>query len=198
MITTIIMIQLPKLNFDFNWLEPYIDAKTVEIHYTKHHQWYVNKLNWLIKWTEFENIELEDIIMKASGGIFNNAAQVWNHTFYWNWLDINTTKVPEWNIADAINTKRWSFENFKTEFTNSAIWNFGSWRTWLVKNKNGKLEILNTSNASTPMTDWLTALLTVDVREHAYYLKYQNKRPEYLENWFNLIDWDKIEGIFNK
>jgi len=198
MITTIIMIQLPKLNFEFNWLEPYIDAKTVEIHYTKHHQWYVNKLNWLIKWTEFENIELEDIIMKASGGIFNNAAQVWNHTFYWNWLDINTSKVPVWNIAKAINVKRWNFENFKTEFVNSAVWNFGSGRTWLVKDKNWKLGILNTSNARTPMTDWLNALLTVDVREHAYYLKYQNRRPEYIGNWLNLINWDRVEILFNE
>jgi len=192
------MINLEKLNFEFNWLEPYIDAKTVETHYTKHHQWYVNKVNLLIEWTEFENMELEDVIMKSSGEIFNNTAQVWNHTFYWNWLDLNTSKFPTWNISESINTKRWSFENFKTEFTNSAVWNFGSWRTWLVKNKNNELEIINTSNAATPMTDWLTALLTVDVREHAYYLKYQNRRPEYLENWFNLINWDRVEELFNK
>ncbi len=192
------MINLEKLNFEFNWLEPYIDANTVETHYTKHHQWYVNKLNGFIEWTDFENMKLEDIIMKSTWWIFNNAAQVWNHTFYWNWLDINSSKIPEWNIAEAINTKRWNFENFKTEFTNSAVWNFGSGRTWLVKNKNRELEILNTSNAATPMTDWLQALLTVDVREHAYYLKYQNRRPEYLENWFNIINWNKVEELYNK
>ena len=192
------MINLEKLNFEFNWLEPYIDAKTVETHYTKHHQWYANKLNGFIKWTEFENMELEDIIMKSTWWIFNNAAQVWNHTFYWNWLNINSSKMPEWSIAEAINTKRWNFEKFKTEFTNSAVWNFGSGRTRLVKNANGELEIVNTSNAATPMTDWLTALLTVDVREHAYYLKYQNRRPEYLENFFNIVNWTKVEALYTK
>ncbi len=192
------MINLEKLNFEFNWLEPYIDEKTVETHYTKHHQWYANKLNGFIEWTEFENMELEDIIMKSTWWIFNNAAQVWNHTFYWNWLDINSSKQPEWNISDAINTKRWSFEKFKIEFTNSAVWNFGSGRTRLVKNSNNELEIVNTSNAATPMTDWLVALLTVDVREHAYYLKYQNRRPEYLENWFNIINWTKVEELYTK
>lgn len=192
------MISLEKLKFEFNGLEPYIDTKTVETHYTKHHQWYANKLNGLIEWTEFENMELINIIMKSTGWIFNNAAQVWNHTFYWNGLDINSTKMPEGNIAEAINMKRWSFENFKTDFTNSAVWNFGSGRTRLVKNTNGELEIANTSNAATPITDWLTALLTVDVREHAYYLKYQNRRPEYLENFFNIVNWNKVEELYTK
>lgn len=192
------MINLPKLNYELNWLEPYIDAKTVETHYTKHHQGYVNKLNDLIKWTEFESMELEDIIMKSNGPIFNNAAQVWNHTFYWNWLDINSDKEPQGNIADDINTKRGSFENFKTELTNSAIWNFGSGWTWLVKDNDWKLKIVNTSNAATPITDWLTPLLTVDVWEHAYYLKYQNRRPEYLENRWNLVNWKRAEELYIK
>lgn len=191
------MINLPKLNYEMNALEPYIDAKTVETHYTKHHQWYVNKLNGLIEGTEFENMLLEDIIMKSSGWIFNNAAQVWNHTFYWNWL-VPKWSIIGWEIAKAIDQKRWSFENFKNEFSNSAVWNFGSGWTWLVKNKNWELEILNTSNAATPLTDWLVALLTVDIWEHAYYLKYQNRRPEYLENRWNLVNWNKVEELYTK
>jgi Fe-Mn family superoxide dismutase len=151
----------------------------------------------LIKWTEFENMKLEKIIMKSSGWIFNNAAQVWNHTFYWNGLIPNWSEI-WWEIKKAIDAKRLSLEKFKTEFADSAIWNFGSGWTWLVKNSEWKLEIVNTSNADTPMTHWLTAVLTIDVREHAYYLKYQNRRLEYLENWFNLIDWNKVEELYNK
>ena len=195
------MITLTKLPYDFNALEPFIDAKTVEIHHTKHHQWYVDKLNWLIAGTEFENMSLEEIVMKSNGPTFNNAAQVWNHTFYWNWLTNNwELRIEKWelNIIKAIIKKRWSFENFKMEFTNSAIWNFGSGWTWLVKDSNGELKIVNTSNAANPMTDWLTPLLTVDVWEHAYYLKYQNRRPEYLENRWNLVNWDKVEEFYSK
>lgn len=191
------MINLPKLNYKFNALEPFIDAKTVETHYTKHHQGYVNKLNWLIEWTEFESMELEDIIMKSSGWIFNNAAQVWNHTFYWDGLTPGGSEIG-WEIKSAIENTRWNFENFKNEFSNSAAGNFGSGWTWLVKNKEWELEIVNTSNAANPMTDWLTPLLTVDVREHAYYLKYQNRRPEYLENRWNLVNWNKVEELYNK
>ncbi len=195
------MIILTKLPYDFNALEPFIDAKTVEIHHTKHHQWYVDKLNGLIAGTEFENMELEAIIMKSSGWIFNNAAQVWNHTFYWNWLKNNwELKIDNWelNVIKAINEKRWSIEEFKKEFSSSAAGNFGSGWTWLVKNSDWKLEIVNTSNAANPMTDWLTPLLTVDVREHAYYLKYQNRRPEYLENRWNLVDRNKVEELYSK
>ncbi len=194
-----LMITLTKLPYEFNALEPFIDTKTVETHHTKHHQWYVNKLNWLIAWTEFKNMELEDIIMKAKWWIFNNAAQVWNHTFYWNGL----TSSEKWiensaEISKAINNKRGSFENFKIEFINSAIWNFGSGWTWLVKDINEELKIVNTSNAANPMTDGLTPLLTVDVWEHAYYLKYQNRRPEYLENRWNLVNWEKVEELYDK
>ncbi len=194
------MIDLPRLPYDFKALEPFIDVKTVETHYTKHHQWYVNKLNGLIEWTEFENMGLEDIIMKSNGWIFNNAAQVWNHTFYWNWLKNNwELKIDNWelNVIKAINEKRWSIEEFKKEFSSSAAGNFGSGWTWLVKNSDWELEIVNTSNAANPMTDWLTPLLTVDVREHAYYLKYQNRRPEYLENRWNLVNWEKVEELYN-
>lgn len=195
------MIDLPKLNYPLNALEPYIDEKTVETHYTKHHQWYVNKLNDLIKWTEFEDMKLEDIIMKASGPIFNNAAQVWNHTFYWNGLSPNAEWIvqnAELSVMKKIEETRWSFDNFKSEFTNSAIWNFGSGWTWLVKDNNWELKIINTSNAANPIIDWFTPLLTVDVWEHAYYLKYQNRRPEYLENRWNLIDWNRVEKLYIK
>lgn len=191
------MIDLPKLNYPLNALEPYIDEKTVETHYTKHHQWYVNKLNDLIKWTEFEDMKLEDIIMKASGPIFNNAAQVWNHTFYWNWLIPNWSDIG-WKIVKAIDEKRGNLEKFKTEFANSAVGNFGSGWTWLVKDNNWELKIINTSNAANPIIDWFTPLLTVDVWEHAYYLKYQNRRPEYLENRWNLIDWNRVEKLYIK
>ena len=169
------MIILTKLPYDFNALEPFIDAKTVEIHHTKHHQWYVDKLNGFIAGTEFENMSLEEIVMKSSDPIFNNAAQVWNHTFYWNWLSPNAEWIvqnAELNVMKKIEEMRWSFDNFKVEFTNSAIWNFGSGWTWLVKDSNGELKIVNTSNAANPMTDGLAPLLTVDVWEHAYYLKY--------------------------
>ncbi|HKL43661.1 MAG TPA: superoxide dismutase [Candidatus Absconditabacterales bacterium] len=194
------MIDLPRLPYDFKALEPFIDVKTVETHYTKHHQGYVNKLNGLIEGTEFENMGLEDIIMKSNGGIFNNAAQVWNHTFYWNGLKNNgELKIDngELNVIKAINEKRGSIEEFKKEFSSSAAGNFGSGWTWLVKNSDGELEIVNTSNAANPMTDGLTPLLTVDVREHAYYLKYQNRRPEYLENRWNLVNWEKVEELYN-
>jgi len=193
------MITLKKLPYEFNALESFIDARTVEIHYTKHHQWYADKLNSLIEWTEFESMDLEEIIMKSGGPIFNNAAQVWNHTFYWEWFIPNSKWIDgNTEISSAINNKRWSFENFKTEFTNSAIWNFGSGWTWLVKNSNGELSIVNTSNAANPMTDGLIPLLTVDVWEHAYYLKYQNRRTEYLENWWNLVNWNKVEELYKR
>lgn len=195
------MINLPKLPYDFNALEPYIDSKTVETHYTKHHQWYVNKLNGLIEWTEFAEMELEDIIMKSSGWVFNNAAQVWNHTFYWEGLTPNTEwkmQNVELNVMKKIEERRWGIEIFKEEFLNSAATNFGSGWTWLVKNKEWELEIVNTSNAATPITEGFTPLLTVDIREHAYYLKYQNRRPEYLDNRWNLVNWNRVEELYNK
>ena len=196
------MITLKTLAYDFNALEPFIDAKTVEIHHTKHHQWYVDKLNWLIAGTEFENMNLENIIINSNGAIFNNAAQVWNHTFYregMNWQAENEKwdfTYRQAKVKDQIEKKRGSFENFKTEFTNNAIWNFGSGWTWLVKDGNGELSIVNTSNAENPMTNGLIPLLTVDVWEHAYYLKYQNRRAEYLENWRSLVNWEKVEKLY--
>lgn len=184
--------ELPALPYANDALEPHISAETIEFHYGKHHQTYVTNLNNLIKGTEFENASLEDIIMKASGGLFNNAAQVWNHTFYWNCFSPNGGGEPGGALANAINETFGSFADFKEKFTTSAATNFGCGWTWLVKNKDGKLEIVNTTGAGTPMTDGRTALLTVDVWEHAYYIDYRNARPKYLEHFWNLINWDFV------
>ncbi len=189
-----LMIELKKLPYEMNALEPYIDSKTVEFHYTKHHQWYVDKLNALLLWTEFENMDLENIILKSHWVIFNNAAQIWNHSFYRDWLVVWWT-IPHWAILEKINAKFWSIDIFKENFINSAVANFGSGWTWLVEDQNWDIEILNTSNADCPMTKWLKALLTVDVWEHAYYLKYQNRRIEYVNNRWNLINWDRINSL---
>ena len=172
---------LPPLPYEKNALEPVISAETIEYHYGKHHQAYVTNLTNLIAGTEFENMSLEDIIMKSSGGVFNNAAQVWNHTFYWSCLSPNGGGAPTGALADAINAQFGSFDAFKEAFNKSAVTNFGSGWTWLVKNADGSLEIFNTSNAGTPMTSGKKALLTIDVWEHAYYIDYRNARPKYLE-----------------
>ena len=181
---------LPDLPYAKDALEPHISAETLEFHYGKHHATYVDKLNGLIPGTEFELASLEEIIKKASGGIFNNGAQVWNHTFYWNCLSPNGGGAPEGDLADAINEAFGGFDAFKEAFTNSAINNFGSGWTWLVKDGSGKLEIVNTSNAANPMTDGKTPVLTCDVWEHAYYIDYRNARPKYLEGFWNLVNWD--------
>ncbi len=182
--------ELPALPYAKDALAPTISEETLEYHYGKHHNTYVVNLNNLIAGTEFENASLEDIIKKSSGGIFNNAAQVWNHTFYWNSLSPNGGGEPTGALADAINEAFGSFEEFKTKFTQSAATNFGSGWTWLVKNGEGKLEIVNTSNAGCPLTDGLTPLLTVDVWEHAYYIDYRNARPQYLEAFWKLANWE--------
>jgi len=182
--------ELPPLPYDKNALEPVISAETLEYHYGKHHQTYVNKLNNLIPGTEYENMALEDIIKNASGGVFNNAAQVWNHTFYWNCLSPNGGGEPSGALADAIKAKFGSFDDFKSQFAESGANNFGSGWTWLVKNSDGSVEIMNTSNAGTPMTEGKTALLTVDVWEHAYYIDYRNARPKYLDAIWDKINWD--------
>jgi len=182
--------ELPALPYDKKALEPVISQETIEYHYGKHHQTYVTNLNKLVPGTEFRGKSLEEIIMKSSGGIFNNAAQVWNHTFYWNCLSPNGSGEPSSGaLADAINSKFGSFDGFKQQFTQSATTNFGSGWTWLVKGKDGSLEIVNTSNADTPMTQGKTALLTVDVWEHAYYIDYRNARPKYLEEIWKIISW---------
>lgn len=187
------MIELPKLPYEFNALEPYISARTVEFHYTKHHQGYVNKLNSLIEGTDFAKKSLEEIIMYSEGAEFNNAAQVWNHTFYWECFSAQPQNLPEGKLLEMINSKWGSFENFKNEFNNAAIALFGSGWQWLVVDKNGELKLIGTSNAGTPLTSGEKPLLTADVWEHAYYLDYQNLRPKYMENFWNLVDWKKIQ-----
>lgn len=182
--------ELPALPYEKNALEPHISAETLEYHYGKHHNTYVVNLNNLIKGTEFEDKSLEEIIKTAKGGIFNNAAQVWNHTFYWHCLSPNGGGEPTGALADAIKQAFGSVEAFKEEFTKSAIGNFGSGWTWLVKKADGKLAIVNTSNAATPLTDGDKALLTVDIWEHAYYIDYRNARPKYLENFWALVNWE--------
>ena len=186
--------ELPPLPYEMNALEPHISAETLEYHYGKHHQTYVTNLNKLIEGTEFENASLEDIIKKADGGIFNNAAQVWNHTFYWNCLSPNGGGDPSGALADAINQAFGSFDAFKEKFSTSAVTNFGSGWTWLVRNKDDGLEIVNTSNAGNPMVDGHTPLLTCDVWEHAYYIDYRNARPKYVEAFWNLVNWDFVAG----
>ena len=184
--------ELPPLPYAKNALAPTISEETIDYHYGKHHQTYVTNLNNLVPGTEFENASLEDIIMKSSAGIFNNAAQVWNHTFYWNCLSPSGGGEPTGALADAINQAFGSFADFKQKFSTSAAPNFGSGWTWLVKNQDGSVEIMNTSNAATPMTSGKQALLTVDVWEHAYYIDYRNARPKYLESIWNIINWDFV------
>jgi Fe-Mn family superoxide dismutase len=183
--------ELPPLPYEKNALEPNISAETLEYHYGKHHQAYVTNLNNLIKGTEFENAALEDIIKKSSGGVFNNAAQVWNHTFYWHSMrSPKEGNAPSGKLADAITKAFGSFDKFKEEFTKSAVGNFGSGWTWLVQRPDGSLGIVNTSNAATPITGSDKPLFTIDVWEHAYYIDYRNLRPKYVESFWNLVNWD--------
>ncbi|NMM36203.1 MAG: superoxide dismutase [Fe] [Glaciimonas sp.] len=187
---------LPALPYAMDALQPHISKETLEYHYGKHHQTYVTNLNNLIKSTEFENAKLEDIIRKASGGVFNNAAQVWNHSFYWNCLTPKASGAPSGALADAINAKWGTFDKFKAEFTKSALGNFGSGWTWLVKKTDGSVDIVNTSNAATPLTGADKPLLTCDVWEHAYYIDYRNARPKYVESFWNLANWDFVAKNF--
>jgi Fe-Mn family superoxide dismutase len=182
--------KLPELPYSNDALAPHISAETIQYHYGKHHNAYVTKLNAGIQGTEFAEMSLEDIIMKSSGGIFNNAAQVWNHTFYWNSLAPNAGGAPTGTVADAINSKWGSFDKFKEEFNAKAAGNFGSGWTWLAKDKSGNLDILNTNDADTAMKHGMTAVLTCDVWEHAYYIDYRNARPTYLEAFWKLVNWD--------
>ena len=185
-------IELPALPYAKDALQPHISAETIDFHYGKHHQAYVTNLNNLIKGTEHENAELEAIIRNSSGGLFNNAAQVWNHTFYWNCLSPNGGGEPKGAAKEAIEKAFGSFENFKKEFNDNAAKNFGSGWTWLVKKADGSVAIANTSNAETPLTSADKPVLTVDVWEHAYYIDYRNSRPNYLAAFWNLINWDFV------
>lgn len=187
---------LPPLPYPMDALQPHISRETLEYHYGKHHQAYVTNLNNLIKGTDFENASLEDIIKKSSGGVFNNSAQVWNHTFFWNCMKPNGGGAPSGTVADAINAKWGSFDKFKEEFNKSAISNFGSGWTWLVKKADGSVDIVNTSNAGTPLTSADKALLTCDVWEHAYYIDYRNARAKFVEAFWNLANWDFVAKNF--
>jgi len=184
--------ELPKLPYELNALEPYISQRTIEFHYGKHHQAYVTNLNKLIQGTEFENKPLEDIIRKATGGIFNNGAQVWNHTFYWNCMKPHGGGDPAGKLAETLLKNFGSVSEFKEKFSAAAATLFGSGWAWLVKKPDGTLEITQESNAGNPLRTGLMPLLTCDVWEHAYYLDKQNARPNYIADFWNLVDWDAI------
>jgi superoxide dismutase, Fe-Mn family len=182
--------ELPPLPYANDALVPHISPETIEYHYGKHHQTYVTNLNNLVPGTEFEGLSLEEIVKKSTGGIFNNAAQVWNHTFYWNGLSPNGGGEPTGPLAMAIERTFGSFEKFKEEFAKCAVTTFGSGWAWLVKNPNGTLALVSTSNAGCPLTEGQTPILTCDVWEHAYYIDYRNLRPKYLEAFWALVNWD--------
>ena len=183
---------LPELPYAMDALEPYISRQTIEFHYGKHHNAYVTNLNKLVPGTEFENASLEEIIKKAEGGIFNNGAQVWNHTFYWNCIKPGGGGEPTGKLLEAINNSFDSFETFKEKFSAAAATLFGSGWAWLVQNAYGDLEIIKESNAGNPMRNGLTPLLTCDVWEHAYYLDKQNRRPDYIADFWKLVDWEAV------
>lgn len=191
------MIELPKLPYEINALEPHISQKTLEFHYGKHHAGYVTNLNKLIAGTPFENKSLDEIVKTSQGGMFNNAAQVWNHTFYWNCMTPNPKKTaPTGKLMDAIVRDFGSFDAFKEKFINACVTLFGSGWAWLVADKTGKLSIVQTSNAQTPLTEGLKPLLVCDVWEHAYYLDYQNLRANYVNEFWSLINWEFVEKSY--
>jgi len=187
-------IELPALPYARDALAPHISAETIDFHYGKHHQTYVTNLNNLIAGTEFADADLESIVRKSQGGLFNNAAQVWNHTFYWNCLSPTGGGAPGGKLGEAIDKAFGSFAAFKDEFTKTAIGTFGSGWAWLVQRPDGSLAIVSTSNAATPLTGPDTALLTCDVWEHAYYVDYRNARAKYVEAFWNLVNWDFVAG----
>ncbi len=184
--------KLPELPYALNALAPHISKETLEYHYGKHHATYVANLNRLIVGTEFASLPLDDIVLKASGGIFNNAAQVWNHTFYWSCLSPKGGGEPTGAVADALRKSFGSFAEFKEEFTTAATTLFGSGWAWLAKNADGSLSIEQTGNAANPMRDGKKALLTCDVWEHAYYIDYRNARANYVDAFWKLVNWDFV------
>jgi Fe-Mn family superoxide dismutase len=185
-------IALPALPYARDALAPHISAETIDFHYGKHHQAYLDNLNKQIAGTEFESLDLEAILRKAQGGMFNNAAQVWNHTFYWNCLAPNGGGEPKGKLAEAIHAAFGSFAAFKEQFTQTALTTFGSGWAWLVQRPDGTLALVSTSNAATPITGTDTPLLTCDVWEHAYYIDYRNARAKYVEAFWNLVNWDFV------
>ena len=189
--------ELPALPYAKDALAPHMSVETFDYHYSKHHQAYVTNLNNLVPGTAFEGKGLEEIVKTSSGGIYNNAAQVWNHTFFWNCMTPNGGGAPTGALADAINAKWGSFDEFKKAFQTSAVGNFGSGWTWLVKKADGSVDIVNTGAAGTPLTTADKALLTVDVWEHAYYIDYRNLRQKFVETFFsNLVNWKFAEANF--
>ena len=189
--------QLPELPYARDALAPHISEETLDFHYGKHHQTYVDKLNGLVDGTENASKSLEEIIKSSDGGLFNNAAQIWNHTFYWHCLSPNGGGEPTGAIADAIDAAFGSFADFKEQFNTNAANNFGSGWTWLVKKADGSVAIHNSSNAGCPITEDVTPLLTADVWEHAYYIDYRNSRPNYLAAFWNLVNWDFVNSNFS-
>lgn len=194
--------ELPKLNYAFDDLEPYIDAQTMEIHYTKHHQAYLDKLTTAIANTSLENMELEDILMSPNSigesirtAVLNNGGGVYNHNLFWTVIGPAEGKTMEGELLAKINEMSGSFDAFKEEFTKSALSLFGSGWTWLLQGKDGKLMIKNTQNQATPLTEGYKPLLALDVWEHAYYLKYQNRRADYVTNWWNVVNWDNVSKL---
>lgn len=190
--------ELPPLPYPHNALAPHMSQETLEFHHDKHHKTYVDNLNKLVPGTEFEGKDLETIIKKSSGGIFNNAAQIWNHTFFWDCLSPKGGGQPTGAVAEAINKDFGSFDAFKEKFSDASVKQFGSGWGWLVKNKEGKLEITSTSNAGNPMTEGKIPLLTCDVWEHAYYIDYRNKRPDFLGAFWKLVNWDFVAQNLKK
>ena len=186
-------IELPALPYDRTALEPHISGETIDFHYGKHHKTYVDNLNKMIEGTEFADMALEDIIRKSQGGMFNNAAQIWSHTFYWNCLKPDGGGEPTGKLADAINAAFGDFAKFKDEFTKTSVGTFGSGWGWLVQRADGSLALASTPNAATPLTGEDTPLLTCDVWEHAYYVDYRNARPTYLEHYWALVNWEFVE-----
>lgn len=192
--------ELPQLPYAMNALEPHISQETLEYHYGKHHQAYVDKTNGLIEGTENADLPLEELIKKASGPLFNQSAQIWNHTFYWHSMSPNGGGQPSGALAEAIDKAFGSFEEFKKQFNEKSAANFGSGWGWLVKNKSdGSVEIRQTSNADTPLTDdAVVPLFTCDVWEHAYYIDYRNARPKYLESFWNVVNWEFAQQNYDK
>ena len=184
--------ELPPLPYDRAALEPHISGETLDYHYGKHHKTYVDNLNKMVEGTEFAGMDLVEVIRKSQGGVFNNAAQVWNHTFFWNCMSPNGGGQPTGALSEAINKAFGDFETFKQQFTETAVKTFGSGWAWLVQRPDGTLALVSTSNANTPLTSEDTPLMTCDVWEHAYYIDYRNARPKFLEAFWNLVNWDFV------
>ena len=184
--------ELPKLPYKLNALVPHISEETLDFHYGKHHQTYVNNLNGLVPGTEYENASLESIIKKAEGGIYNNAAQVWNHTFYFESFSPGGRKIPAGVLAEAISSSFGSFDSFKDQFNKAAATLFGAGWAWLVKNDDGSLQIIQESNAGNPLRKGLKPIMTCDVWEHAYYIDYRNRRPDYIKSFWEILDWELV------